>query len=140
MIHNVPFLHFVAIAFVSTICASGCLTLTRGGTANVPIDSLPQGAKVFQDGILKGTTPLTLKVNRKSGCNVVVEKEGFLRIPFQLRSTNTGVHSAGELALFMCDAVLLGLFLDMGSGALYGITPDSVNLVLLPEDFDVDNE
>ncbi len=121
-----------AIITAMQLFSVGCLTLTRSKDIDVPIDSVPQGANVFQDGELKGTTPLTLRVSRRRDTNVTVRKDGFKPISFPLRTTAAGVDTKRDAFLMTLDICLLGFLVDMASDSIWGVVPSSVNLVLLP--------
>jgi len=95
---------FFALAF------SGCALISQPRTQTVFIDSTPTDANVYQNGVLVGTTPITLTYDKQRAPTVVVEKEGFATTQIKIRR---GLNPVGKL-----DAVFswtLVPFLDLCS-------------------------
>lgn len=65
--------------FVSLLLVvfSGCATICQSGPDHIPVDSNPQGAGVYLDGQLMGTTPMVLNVPRDSDGHIRIEKVGY---------------------------------------------------------------
>jgi hypothetical protein len=59
------------------IFSFGCATIIQSGPDQFPINSTPQGAMVYIDGIPVGQTPMMGSCARKSECVVRLEKEGY---------------------------------------------------------------
>jgi hypothetical protein len=56
---------------------TGCATIVQSGPDHIPVDSKPQGANVYLDDNLVGTTPMVLAVPRDSDCRIRIEKDGY---------------------------------------------------------------
>jgi hypothetical protein len=59
------------------ILLSGCASIINGTNQNLTFNSNPQGAKVYLDGIVMGTTPFTFQAKKNRYNNLRVEKEGY---------------------------------------------------------------
>ena len=59
----------------------GSATIFSGTSQSISIDSEPAGAKVYVDGQLRGTTPLSIMMNKKlSSSDIRVQKDGYVDI------------------------------------------------------------
>lgn len=87
---------------------SGCALLFGKKSQEVSIDSTPQGATVYQDGVEQGKTPLTLTYGKRRVPVVVLEQPGYVPVKVQItRELNT----LGRLDAVFCwlDLPLLSL-------------------------------
>lgn len=63
------------VSFV--VLASACATIVKSGPDRIPVNSEPEGARVFLDGSPVGFTPMVLTVNRKDECVIEIKKDGY---------------------------------------------------------------
>ena len=56
----------------------GSATIFSGGTQAISIESLPSGATVYVDGQLRGTTPMSVMMDKSlTAHSIRVQKEGY---------------------------------------------------------------
>ena len=67
----------VGFAILTAAAVSGCMTTSRGVNQTVEINSYPYEARVYIDGELAGTTPLSAVLRSKSTYEVKFEKAGY---------------------------------------------------------------
>lgn len=60
------------------VITSGCATVVKGTTQNIPISSDPAGADILIDGLFVGTTPTSIDVKRKRDHLVVIQKTDYV--------------------------------------------------------------
>lgn len=93
---------------------SGCATLFSGTDDDITFDSEPQGAKVLIDGIVVGTTPTTVVVDRPGleETDVTVQLEGYESRRFELDKefNNTSILNIFFWPGFVIDALTGALF------------------------------
>lgn len=99
---------------------SGCATVFKGGTQEVPVNSSPSGAEVIINGVSQGVTPLNLQLESNKSYTVVV-RNGTEERTFVLRS------EIGTLWLVL-DVVtgLVPLIVDAATGNWYELEPGEV--------------
>lgn len=115
----------VLTAAVCSVSFSGCATIVDGKKGDLTVRSTPSGAQVEVDGLPAGKTPLVTEVKRKENHTVIIRKEGYLE---ETRMTKKGFNgwAAGNL-LF---GGVIGILVDWGTGALYSIKPDNIEVNL----------
>ena len=119
-----------AIFLFIVVCFSmvNCATVFSGTSQTVAVNSDPQGADVKINGIMRGQTPLSLKLNKKQApYYVTISKDGYKDAYY----TITNKPGVGWIVL----DVVTGLFelaVDAITGAYYEITPKSINAHLEP--------
>jgi hypothetical protein len=93
---------------------SGCATLFSGTDDDITFDSEPQGAQVLIDGIVVGTTPTTVVVDRPGleETDVTVQLEGYEPLRFEL---DTEFNNTAILNVFFWP----GFVIDVLTGALF---------------------
>jgi hypothetical protein len=102
---------------ISLFTLSSCATLFSGTSQHISIDSEPQGAEVSIDGQIIGTTPTTLRINRRPqdlggyGRRVNLEKLGYRK---QIYYIKTKVNPVAYFNLFS----LLFWGIDYATGAI----------------------
>ena len=104
---------------------SGCATITQDNTQAVSFNSIPNGAKVYVDGQVKGITPVTLQLDKGDVKKVKFEKEGFL--------TSEKEISKSVDAWFFGNIIFGGLFgstTDAVTGNMYEYTPNNYTVEL----------
>ena len=69
-------LYFPAFLFCSGL--TGCATIVVGDTQLLTVDSVPTGAEVYIDGVLRCVTPMSASVKRKKDATLTLKKEGYI--------------------------------------------------------------
>ena len=105
---------------------SGCATIVSGKSQDVSVRSNPLGANVAVDDSALGTTPMILKLKRKSRHTIKVTKEGYGE---ETRGTRRGFNwwFIGNL-LF---GGIIGIIVDFATGAVYTVQPEEVHVDLV---------
>jgi len=68
----------LALLISSVFLFQNCATILSGTSQTIPVTSDPLGAKVIIDGKDMGRTPLVLKLKRKKGHFIRIEKQGYI--------------------------------------------------------------
>lgn len=64
----------------------GSATIFSGNTQAISIDSEPAGAKVYVDGQLRGSTPMSIMMDKKlSSTDIRVQKDGYVDVNVPLK-------------------------------------------------------
>jgi len=109
------------------VFGSGCATIIHGTTQNIPVSSVPTGAKVTVDQSTAYTTPTVLDLPRKENHTLQISHEGYHTEVMQLQSVISGA-VMGNLLL----GGLIGWGVDAASGGQYRLVPESVHITLRP--------
>jgi membrane-associated protease RseP (regulator of RpoE activity) len=107
------------------IMLMGCATIMHGSSQTVGISSSPSGARVTINGEYRGETPLRVELARKQDYIIKVEKEGFEPASSTITSKVSGM-TFGNIIF----GGLIGLAVDAGSGGLYKLSQDDVQITL----------
>lgn len=118
----------LATCMVSAVLATGCCSIIHGTSQEVPVNSVPSGAQVFHNGVPAGTTPALLDLKRKRHHVIRLEKAGYVPAEKTLSKSTSG-WVAGNIVF----GGLIGLAVDAVNGSFYNISPDAVDVVLLPD-------
>lgn len=111
---------------LGALSSAGCATIVSGSKQNIRFESVPQGAQVSVAGQM-GTTPTDMKLPRKTNHDAEVSYPGYLPAKVQLvRTTNPWV--LGNVLI----GGLVGLLVDLVSGAFYKLEPERVYVQLTP--------
>ena len=104
---------------------SGCATIIAGKQANVNFSADPDGAQVYVNGSLMGTTPFQIKLDNNKDYVIEFKKEGYQPKTVFL---NKGI-GAGWVIL---DVVfgLIPVIVDAATGDWNFLTTDNVRAVL----------
>lgn len=115
----------LAIACAFVLFSSGCATLFSGTDEEITFNSSPSGADVVVDGIVVGTTPTTVEIDRPGleDQDVTIELDGYETRTFEL---DKEFNTISILNIF----VWPGFVVDALTGALFRYDKDtySVNL------------
>ena len=104
---------------------AGCATLFASKSTVVPMNSDPNGAEVYIDGVRRGTTPTSLDLNHKQDYTVVFKREGHRDATCQIdRSVG-----AGWVVLDILGG-LLPVIIDAATGAWHGLKVKNCSLNL----------
>ena len=103
----------------------GCATIMQGSKQSIPVSGSPAGATVILNGQIMGSTPLILKVARKEDHTLTIEKEGYEPTEIELKR-RFSVLFIGNILI----GGLVGMGVDAATGAMYDITPDTIQVNL----------
>ena len=115
-----------AVAALASI-TSGCATIVKGTTQEIPVASDPTGARVAVNGSPAGTTPTKVTLSRKQNHMITLEKEGF-----ESESVAITKSMGGAVAGNIIAGGLVGWGVDAVSGAQYNLHPETVNVRMRP--------
>jgi len=116
----------VALWIVTGVVSSGCATVVHGGNQQlVGIASNPSGAQVTVDDQDRGTTPLSLKLERDKPHTIVVKKTGY-----EDGSAATVPTISGWIWGNILLGGLIGLAVDFISGSAYNVSPETLSVSL----------
>ncbi len=122
----------VALAALVTSTLLGCLTMRRGSTQAVQVDSNPQGATVVvQPGGATFETPSQIMLPRRYAQSLRFEKDGFQPETVVVeRKASSGlwrnviwIHPAG---------IIIGVIVDLSTASGFDLKPDAVSVDLRP--------
>lgn len=103
---------------------SGCASIMSGTTQMVTIHSEPPDGKININGVL-GKAPLTMPLSREADQQVTVESEGYKPCSYRLGKTmNPWV--VGDILI----GGIIGIIIDLASGAVYTYDSDEYKMVL----------
>lgn len=116
---SVTCLSFI-LMFVSFI---GCATIFKGSHAEIRVNSEPSGATIMINGIDKGETPKTLALERDEDYVLTFQKEGYKEVKVEVESSfDFATTVLGNLVSWS----LLGVVVDVASGAAYSLSPADI--------------
>jgi len=110
-----------------SVFGSGCATIIHGTTQNIPVSSVPTGAKVTVDQSTAYTTPTVLDLPRGENHTLQVSLEGYHTEVMRLQSVTSGAVMGNLIA-----GGLIGWGVDAASGAQYRLVPESLHITLRP--------
>lgn len=117
----------VACIILSSFLVTSCCSIFNGSKQSIGFSSSPDGANVSIDGIPRGKTPLTLKLERDEDHTVKIALPGYY--PYSATLTHSVSGWVWGNLLF---GGLIGLAVDAGTGSLYVLTPEQVQAQLVP--------
>jgi hypothetical protein len=120
------------------LCAGGslaaCATVTRGSKDAWVVNSEPPGAKVeTTNGHQCPSTPCAIKMSRKSSFTATLTKSGYKPASVQVSHKTANAGAAGVAGNVILGGVI-GLGVDMMTGASQDLTPNNVTIKLEPAD------
>ena len=116
-----------AVIGVAAVFAAGCSSIVKGRSQEVTFQSSPEGASVLVDGRIIGKTPITTSLQKKSGQNIVFEKEGYKTLTMVLETRMSGWFW-GNIVL----GGVLGSTTDGVTGAVHEYSPSQYMVTLQP--------
>jgi hypothetical protein len=116
---------FTSLMLVLSI--SGCATIVDGTSQPVTINSEPNRAKVFINGVQVGVTPLTIQVKRSKTTVVMAKKDGYEEQQLPLQTKMNGYFWGN----FVSGGVL-GSTIDYASDAMVEYSPNMYFFSLEP--------
>lgn len=105
------------------LLTSGCASLFSGSQQEMHVNSEPEGADVYVDGLHRGKTPVTLKLTKDEFKNITVRKQGYHEEAITL---NTKFDPVGLLNLFSS----AGFTIDAFTGAMFEYSPGKFHVRL----------
>ena len=122
-----PRTRIITILFL-LIQLAGCASMLGGISQNMSFYSEPEGATVFVDGLLKGTTPITVKLRKDEYKKVILKMDGYRDQEILL---NKRFDRTGWLNLVAISVISVsGFTVDAMNGATYEYTPNSFMIKL----------
>jgi hypothetical protein len=121
----------IGCAALVALNISACATVTRGTKQAYVIESTPAGADVELSTGQKCKTPCALKLKRKHGFTVHMNKAGYEPIEAKVESGVSGgggVAMAGNLIL----GGLIGGVVDGTNGSMNDLKPNPLSVILTP--------
>ena len=109
------FLVLLAVLALTTL-STGCASVVKGTTQDIPVSSEPSGADVLLDGNFVGTTPTSIKMRRKTDHLVTIQKDGY-----EARAVPVVKNVGGAVWGNIIAGGLVGWGVDAVSGAQYNL-------------------
>jgi hypothetical protein len=104
------------------LLTTGCATFMNGGTVNVPVYTVPQGATIMVNGATY-KSPTIVRLPRGEGdFNLHIEKENFQSIDIMLTESTDG-WLWGNLLI----GGLIGIAIDYMTGSAYDLEPELIS-------------
>ena len=124
------------VRVIAVVCAAGslgaCATVTRGSKDAWVVNTDPSGAKVeTSNGHQCASTPCAIKMSRKSKFTATITKEGYKPATVEVTHKTANAGAAGVAGNVLLGGVI-GLGVDVATGASQDLTPNPVNLKLEP--------
>lgn len=117
---KIPIILTVAAVMIMT---SGCALIFKGQSAEIRVNSKPDGAAVLVNGSSMGTTPVTLSLSRSKDHILVFKKDGYEDVQVNVtRKFDVGTAVVGNVFSWS----LFGLVVDIASGAAYSLEPADI--------------
>lgn len=120
----------LGISLVLTV--TGCATITRGTTTGFAITTTPTGAEVTMSNGLSCTTPCAMKVKRRPGFAVTIEKEGYKTVITNVISQISGAGGAAMAGNILLGGII-GAGVDGSTGAMNELNPNPLHIELEAE-------
>lgn len=113
------------------LLTSGCATITRGTTDTLVVESDPPGATVTLSNGMRGQTPSSFKISRKTALVVDIEKAGYEPLKVNVQPQISGAGGAGMAGNVLVGG-LIGAAVDAGTGAMNDLKPNPIQVRLVP--------
>lgn len=126
---------FIFAARIAGVCAFmgvvGCATILKGSSAPFAIESTPKNANVEIKGssglvIEQGKTPMTVELKKGKHYSVTISLDGYQSETLPVVKGDTETAFYGNL----CFGGLIGMVVDIQSGAAYHFEPSTINVQL----------
>lgn len=121
----------LTLALVLCLAATSCATITRGSKDTLVINTTPAGAHLELSNGLVGTSPASFKLPRKSELIIKITKEGYEPAEVNITPQISGGGGAGMAGNVLLGG-LIGAAVDAGSGSMYDLKPNPVEVALTP--------
>lgn len=121
------------VAAIASTC-SACATIDRGTRDTWRVSTRPSGARVeTSNGFFCAWTPCEMKIPRKARFTATVTKQGYKTVTVQVTNRVSG-EGALDLAGNAIIGGLIGVGVDVYSGASLDLTPNPLSIDLQEED------
>lgn len=117
----------ISLLVVLSLFLSSCCTVVNGRYDEVDVRSSVPGSSVFVDGVEKAKTPCTVEVKRSGSHSLEVQKKGYHPYKAELKQTGSWWLLGNVLI-----GGLIGIAVDLCTGAYVDIMPDEVDAQLTP--------
>jgi len=119
-------------ALALSLMVTSCATIFSGTKQNVRFSSNPPSALVFIDEVEAGKTPFEMKLTRKSEHSVMMKLDGYPTYQTRLTQKFNG-WCVGNIFI----GGLIGVVVDVSTGAMYNLSPSVINADMSNGTFDV---
>lgn len=124
----------VAVVLCAASSLAACATVTRGSKDAWVVSSDPTGAKVeTTNGHQCPATPCAIKMSRKSKFTATLTKPGYKPATVQVSHKTANAGAAGVAGNVLLGGVI-GLGVDIATGASQDLVPNNVMIKLEPDD------
>lgn len=113
----------VLLGCVCAITLTSCATIMNGRCQTVGITSDPACADIYIDQQYKGKTPMKASLTRKDSHTVCIECDGYEPYSFRFEP-RFSKWTIGNIVSWG----LIGVAVDAGTGAIFRLTPDQVQV------------
>lgn len=124
-------MRLLATVVACTVLLGGCATITRGTTQSWSVQTEPAGANVKLSSGEQCKSPCSLQKKRKDPFQVTIDLPGYEQVVTQVISGVKGAGAAG-MAGNVIFGGLIGVGVDVASGATKDLTPNPLVVKLLP--------
>lgn len=115
------------------VALTACATITRGTQTNWEVKTSPSGASVkTSNGRSCAATPCTIRTSRKSVFTATISKPDYKPVDVQVSHEMSAGGGVALLGNFILGGVL-GIVVDLVTGAPDDLTPEKVDLALQPD-------
>lgn len=120
---------FCGMVIAVAIAVTGCATImNKGGNQRVLVNSIPPGATATIDGNISVTTPGEVSLKRNKSHVVRIEKDGYQPANVMIDNELSG-WVFGNILI----GGIIGLAIDMSTGAAFKLDPNTISVTLTPE-------
>lgn len=118
---------YSAYVLLGSLFITSCASIVNGSKQSIGFSSSPDGATVSIDGMPRGRTPITVKLERNEDHTVRVTLPGYYPYSATLTHSVSG-WVWGNILL----GGIIGLAVDASTGGLYVLSPEQVQAQLVP--------
>ena len=115
----------LAMLMTTWVSVAGCAAIFKGSKQKVELSSEPGDVQVYINGVLRGTTPLTLKLKSKETHHIEFKKDGY-QTHILVIDNHVGV---GWIILDVIGG-LLPVVVDAATGSWYMLDEKYYNAVM----------
>lgn len=113
------------------IVFQGCATICQPGPDKIPINSRPDDAEVYLDGLIVGRTPMTVSVDRSAECYLEIKKDGYKTITIDKDKKLAGWFFPGNLLwLLLWPGLPVAVIVDLASSNQGKYPTEAINVHL----------
>lgn len=113
----------LGVLLVSGVLFTNCATIFKGNSADIRVNSNPSGATISVNNVNMGVTPQTMSLKRNSGHVLTFSKDGYEDVVVEIEQKfDIATTVVGNIFSW----ALLGIVVDVATGAAYSLTPADV--------------